>query len=629
MKHAFCNREPTARQPPPWPVWPLLGLLLAAGCGRPAPEPAATPGPLRVGAVPVDPIPEGVGRLMPDLAFEDLDRHSGRLSDYSNHTGVVLALRDVDCPVSRQYGQTLARIEAACATQNIAFLYVNSATPNSPESMQDERRRFGFRGRYVPDPTGALGSLLGVHTTAEVFLIDRARTLCYRGAVDDQFGIGYTLPQPRQRFLELALAELLERKVVKIKATSAPGCVLELEPPPPTPATNVTYYHQISRIVQEHCVRCHHPGGVGPFSLMSYEAVAKRRKMIRRVLTTGYMPPWSAEPGSGPWANDPSLSAWEKEQVFAWVDAGAPAGDPREAPVPSEFPGGWSIGQPDVVVELPEARDIPAQGLVPYYNGLISLPFKQDTWVQAIEILPTSVPHVHHALVMVEPDTPPTMSQMLRRRFRKFLPHRLPPGFENYFAVYVPGAYGNRFPPGTAARIPAGSRLRVQMHYVATGVPSVDRTRIGLVLARQPPTDEARMTTVSAIDFVIPAGAPNYRIQAEYEFPQAGKLVSFAPHMHYRGKAYRYDLVDRAGGTTTVLNVPVYDFNWQHSYVLRAPIDIQPGMRLRATSWYDNSTNNPANPDPASDVVYGLDSTNEMMTGCFIWITPVTPPHDT
>ena len=243
----------------------------------------------------------------------------------------------------------LFRSEREYAGRGVAFLFVNPAAADVSADIRAAIAEHGLRGRYVHDRDGGLARALRVRTTTEMFVIDQARTVVFRGAVDDQHGLGYSLEAPRHRFLADALDAVLAGGTPRVAATDAPGCALELDPTLASAgtATTPTYHGRISRIIQANCVECHRPGGVGPFSLLTYDDVASRAGMIRRQVSRGAMPPWfAAPPPAGEfshWRNDRSLSAEDKADLLAWLEQGRPQGDPAEAPLPRTFTEGWNI----------------------------------------------------------------------------------------------------------------------------------------------------------------------------------------------------------------------------------------------------------------------------------------------
>jgi MBOAT, membrane-bound O-acyltransferase family/AhpC/TSA family len=565
-----------------------------------------------------------LNEMIPNVEVEDVEGRAARLTDLLGRAGLVIVVRDVDCPVSKRYGPRLAKLEATYAPQGLPFAFVNPTRHNTREQMLEEVRTFGFQGRYLRDPRGRLAQALGARSTAEVFVLDAQRTLVYRGAVDDQYGIDLTRTEVANPFLAQALDDVLAARPVRTKATRAPGCELALAPAPWGSAETVTYHRQVSRIVQAHCLPCHHEGGSGPFPLDSYEAVAGRAATIRRVLDDGFMPPWFAAPGGGPWANDPSLNVWERRALFRWLETGLAAGDPADAPLRQRFESGWTIGKPDLVVDLPEPQQVPAEGFLPYRHVAVDLNFPEDRWVQAVQVLAGARANVHHVLVFLE-DRHRDPIDVLRDRLAT-LGSRAGSlrAFESHFADYGPGAAGRVFPHGTAKRLPANTRLLFQIHYVTTGVAAVDRTQLGIVFTKEPPRRELQTYSAFNRDFVIPPGAPNHEVSAAYEFRDHGQLLALGPHMHMRGKAFRFELVSPEGVRTLLLEIPRFHYNWQLGYELAKPVPVVPGSRLVATGWFDNSRFNLANPDPTRAVGFGIQLTDEMMIGYFNWI-PDTP----
>jgi hypothetical protein len=331
------------------------------------------------------------------------------------------------------------------------------------------------------------------------------------------------------------------------------------------------------------------------------------------------MPPWFATPGTGPWANDPSLTPTEKQTIVSWLDAKMPRGDTALAPAARSFPDGWEIGTPDLVVELPEPQELPASGLIPYRYLSVDVDLGEDRWVEAIQVRPGSKPNVHHLLVFLEsPEEAPTPMHPYGSGTGEFDEARH--GLTSYFALYAPGTPSVVFPPGSAKRLPRKVRLVFQMHYVSTGARAVDRTKMGLVFAKRPPRFELRTSAAYAKDFEIAPGKARVPVPATYQFSEPGLIVSFLPHMHVRGTAFRYVLQNPDGTRRTLLDVPHWGFNWQVFYQLATPIPVQRGSRLVATGWYDNSAANPLNPDPTQTVKWGMQSDEEMMNGYFDWI---------
>ncbi len=555
----------------------------------------------------------GIGSWLGVEQVVTLDGSPASLSRLAADGALVVALRDVDCPLSRRYGPRLAELEARFTPRGVAFLHLDVSTIDTGPMLAGALADSGLRGPAVLDPGGTvLGRALRAATTTEVFVLDRARTLRYRGAIDDQYGLGYAAAAPTETFLADALEAVLEGRDVTVPATTAPGCLLDLDPAPAKPG-GVTYHEDVARILQANCVTCHRAGGSGPFALDSYEQARERARMIAFAVDEGLMPPWHARAGvGGPWANDRALTDDERTRLVAWAEAGAPAGDRAHTPLARSFPGTWQFGEPDAVFEMPRDYAVPADGVVDYQYVYVKTDLPEDRWVRAVEVLPGALQVVHHVLVFEEePRRDGESSREHNGRFRG--------GLHGYFAGYVPGQGMLDFGEGRAKRLPAGAWLKFQMHYTPNGTAASDRTRIGFWFADGPPEHELRTNSIATTRFEIPAGEDHHVVRAGLEFETASTLAAFSPHMHFRGKSFRFEATYPDGTTEVLLDVPGYDFNWQTMYRLAEPITVPAGTRLIGTAAFDNSAGNPANPDPTRPVRFGEQTWDEMMIGYFEW----------
>lgn len=566
--------------------WCGLGAALIASPFRTRADDASSP--LREGPALVDAREHGVGRLVADAEATDLDGNRFRLSDFRGRP-VVVCMAGLDCPVSRKYLPVLAAMKQEYAAKGVSFVVVGAK---------------GEQSRAVRD-------VLRPGSTTDVFLLDGARTLVYRGAVDDQFGLGYSLARPRRQFLRDALEAVLAGMTPDVRATSAPGCEIEVaveEKAPVAPPGPVTYHNRVSRLIQQHCLECHRPGENGPFSLITYDSVKENSATIKRAVKRGVMPPWFADPKFGHWSNDRSLSETDRADLVAWIEAGAPLGDEKDAPVERKFVSGWKIGEPDAVFETPYAFKIPATGAMEYQRVALQTNLPEDRWVTEVEIRPSVPAVVHHVLVFVV--YPPDHARLNEQP-------RYKDGLDGYFAGLVPGQGHVVYPRGVAKFIPRNALLIFQIHYTPNGTATEDRPKIGMKFSDGPPQHEISTRGVFNTRFEIPPGDGNYPVSATHLFRFPARLLSFNPHSHVRGRAYRYEMIYPDGRTETVLDVPRYDFNWQLEYYLRDPLDVPAGTRLKVTAWYDNSDRNPANPDPAATVRFGDQTWDEMMIGYF------------
>jgi hypothetical protein len=381
-------------------------------------------------------------------------------------------------------------------------------------------------------------------------------------------------------------------------------------------ASPPVFYKDVLPILQNRCQECHRPGEIAPMPFLSYADTRPWAKAIREAVLTRKMPPWFADPQYGHFANDRSLSKQEIDTLQHWVDAGAQEGSAKDAPSARAWPPGWNIGTPDAVFEMPQAVEIPASGAIEYQYIILPTRFSEDKWVQQVEVRPTDAATVHHAVVYIrEPG-----SQWLKGRpsGQAFpLPIAKSLTTSDILLVYTPGNSFDGWRPGMAKKIKAGSDLVLQMHYTAKGKPSADRTRIGMIFAKEQPKQAVLTLQMGNDRFVIPPGEANYRVPVSGTLPNEALLISLFPHMHLRGKAFEYLMAKPNSGFTTLLKVSNYDFNWQLNYRLAEPLLLPAGTRLACAGYFDNSANNPRNPDPGAQVRFGEQSWEEMMIGFF------------
>lgn len=384
--------------------------------------------------------------------------------------------------------------------------------------------------------------------------------------------------------------------------------------------TGVTYAKEVSRILQERCQTCHHAGTAAPFSLLSYDDAKHWSDSIKEAVTEKRMPPWHADPKHGKFSNDRRLNDTEKKTLLAWIDQGCPLGDKKDLPAPKTYADGWVIGKPDVVLEMPETYEIQAKGTVPYKYFRTKTNFKEDVWIQAAEARPGNRAVVHHIIIgILDPKAG-------MRRGGGGGPGGGGGGGpgggggllgEGFLVGTAPGDMPQIFPPGIARKIPAGAELIWQMHYTPTGKPEKDRSQVALIFykGKEPPKHAAHTRGIANPRLNIPPGAANQMYEVDWSIPNDMHLLSFMPHMHLRGKDFEYKAIYPDGHSEVLLNVPKFDFNWQTSYRLAKPVLLPKGTKIHCTAHFDNSANNPANPDPTKTVRWGDQTWEEMMIG--------------
>jgi hypothetical protein len=556
------------------------------------------------------PSEHGVGKRIPDLNLRDLSGNPIRPTPDSKAWAFICF--GASCPLSNKFGPEMARIEKEYSTRGVTLVFVNPVTASNKTDSLEFAKKHNLTSPVVHDAEGTLLQTLRPTTTTEAFVLDSSRTLVFRGALNDQYGLGYSKPKPTRNYLRDALDAILRGESPTIPATTAPGCEIDLPTPTPGTPQSTTYHRDISRILQAHCIECHRDGGLAPFSLETHEDVIEHAAMIRRQVERGAMPPWFAAPSShGLFANDRSLTDSDKATLLNWLRSDRPLGNPAEAPLPRIDQNGWTIGTPQVVFQIPKPVNIPAEGVMPYQVQVVETSFREERWVRGYEIVPTDPSVVHHVIVNMHPKG-----------------SKITGGGEGeggYFAAYVPGNTGRLLPDGFAKRLPAGARLSFQIHYTPNGKATADQLTLGLIFADKPPLNEVHVAAVAHPRLNIPPHAANHVETKRQQVPFNLNVTGFMAHMHVRGKSFKYELTTPDGKTETLLDIPRYDFNWQLNYQYAQPRFIPRGSTVTITAVFDNSSNNPANPDPGKTVRWGQQTYDEMMIGYVEHFTPLAP----
>jgi hypothetical protein len=385
----------------------------------------------------------------------------------------------------------------------------------------------------------------------------------------------------------------------------------------------VTFHQDVEPILQKHCQSCHRPGEIGPMPLLTYSQARPWAKAIREAVSLRKMPPWFADPKYGSFANDPSLSPQDIQAIEAWANSGATEGAKTGAPPPVRWPEGWNISKPDVVVSPPSPFVISARADVEYQYFIFPEKFGGDRWVQGVEIRPGDRSVVHHAVLYIREPGDEWLRDAPRAAFfeapkgNTIAHQHISQTKADILAIYTPGSAATMWPAGMGKKIPAGSELVLQVHYTSKPVEAHDKTRIGIVFASEAPAQRVITLQMGRDDIDIPPGEKDYSLSVSGTMPRDALLLSLFPHMHLRGSAFDYEIVGANGYLETLLRVKPYDFFWQLTYQLKTPRLLRAGTRLRWTGTFDNSPNNPRNPDPSAEVIWGEQSRDEMMIGFF------------
>ena len=548
-------------------------------------------------------------RRVENFTLHDFYGKARSLSDYKQNRVVVLVFLGTECPLASLYGDRLAAMQSAYADKGVQFLGVDSNRQDAITEIAAYARAHKIGFPILKDLNNRLADELGAVRTPEVLVLDQNRIVRYRGRIDDQYGIGYVRKSAAEHYLQTAIDDVLAGRLVRKPATEPVGCFIGRMRSPDRTA-KVTYSNQVARILNKRCVSCHRPGEIAPIAMTNYAEVAGWADTIAEVARQRRMPPWHADPQYGHFRNDRTLPEDEQEILCRWAAAGAPEGDPKELPPPPRFVDGWRLPkEPDQVFSMSKKPyQVQAEGTVDYKYFAVDPGFTQDRWIKAMEARPGNRAVVHHVVVFSQ-----------KKGNRDELKRQL-------LAGYAPGAAPVIYPAGMAKFVPAGSELLFQMHYTPNGSSQEDISKVGFIYA-EPREVTHLVQSVAAANsgFVIPPGADNYKVEADsFSFNFDADLITLAPHMHLRGKSFRYELRYPDGRTETLLDVPRYDFGWQTAYDLASIKRLPKGTLFHCTALFDNSTNNPNNPDPKAAVRWGDQTWEEMMVGFYDVAVPVS-----
>ena len=519
----------------------------------------------------------------------------------------------IECPIANRYAPEIARLHREFEKQGVAFFLVFANPADSPEAIRAHTKRFGLEMRVIPDPRQEYVQRVKATMTPEAVVLDRTGKVAYRGRIDDRYiAFGVDRPEPTRRDLREALTDVLAGRPVTVPETPAIGCVLADFRVPQAPAP--TFARDIAPIVFDACGSCHRPGGPGPFSLLTHAAVRQHATQIVQVTKSRFMPPWKADADGGPFVGQRRLTDHEIALIEQWVEAGAPEGDSSETPKPPMRTDGWQLGTPDLVVTIPEAYELQAEATDVFRIFAIPLPVDGVRYVRGLEFLPGNPRVVHHANIRLD-YSPAT---------RKLDAADPAPGYDGLMpraAVYPDGHFLGWTPgqiaplvPGTFAwALQPGADLVVQLHMQPSGARERVRPVIGLYFSKEPPSRTPAILRLGSQGIDIPPGTSNYTIKDSYVLPVDVDLQAVQPHAHYRLRSAKGTATLPDGTRKSLIHIREWDFRWQHVYRYQTPLALPRGTRLTMEYAYDNSEQNPRNPDrPPKHVFWGQRTVDEM-----------------
>jgi hypothetical protein len=540
-----------------------------------------------------------IGERVPNLTFKDIRYVNRSLDDFPKAKAFAIVFVDAGCPLAQRYLPTVEKIAIDYRDKGVAVVAMDSGVADSIPAVAALAVRHNCSFPFVKDLDGDGVRTLGVTRTPECVVLDANRKLRYRGRIDDQYRPTGSRSEATTHELRDALDAVLADKAVAVTTTAVDGCPITR--PAPAEKKGVTFTKDVAPILKNRCQECHRPGTVAPFALQTYEQVTKRAGSIADVIGDGRMPPWHAAP-EFEFANRRTLSSDERETLLTWLRSpDRPRGDEKVAPAPLPPAGEWRIGTPDFVVTAPQ-HELPATGDVAYKYAVLPTVFLQDTWVQDVEIKPDNPRVMHHC------------NMAYIKAGEKFR-------IDNFITGQVPGGTPMHLYENVGYKIPAGSLLILQIHYVTTGKPEACKISVGFRYARETIDKQLRLLYFATNRFAIPPGAGAHPVKVTLPLPCDGVVVGLFSHMHLRGKDMTFRAKYPDGNDETLLMIANYSFDWQQPYVYSSPGKKLPkGTKVECLAHYDNSAFNPFNPDPSATVREGPQTYHEMMNGFLFYV---------
>lgn len=579
---------------------------------------------------------DGLGRQakrLDSFTLKDIHGKEWSLQADAGKKATVLVFLSAECPMSNGYLPQLADLAKAYEPKGVAFAAINANAEEDTKQIAAHAKEYGITFPLLLDPRQTAMKTLGATINPQAFVLDGDGSLRYRGRIDDGYSARLVKnPRVTRYDLKEAIEEVLAGKPVSVPVTMAHGCAIQRGSPPAASASDgaVTYYRDVAPIIQTQCQGCHRPNEVGPFALMNYRQATRWGEDIKEYTQNRKMPPWKPTQEHGSFRDERGLTNKEIETLAKWVDSGMKEGEPKDAPPPRQYPEGWQLGEPDLVLTVPEEMTIGATGKDLFRVFVLPTGLTEDKFVSAIEVRPGNKRVVHHTLNFLdtqgrgrkledeekqrpkqpkEPDHGPGYSVNMGVGF-------FPPS--GGLAGWAPGNVIRPLPDGVGYYLPKGSDVVIQVHYHRTGKVEKDQLRLGLYFARKPVKERLTPVVVPGMFLRIPADDASFRVNATVQVNQDVTLYQITPHMHLLGRQIKLTMFSPGGERKELIGIKDWDYNWQETYYFKDPIKVASGTKFEVEAIYDNSSGNPLNPNsPPKPVRFGEQTTDEM---CFVFL---------
>ena len=552
-----------------------------------------------------------LNKIIRDISFFPINDERFRLSELKNKKAIVIFMRERDCPISEKYGPRIAWLERQYAKRGIQFIYNYVGQLKRNENAIYDLKRFDFKESYVVDSKQTIINALYAKTTGDVFILTPQRKVIYRGPLDDQYHLLKSALKPKNHYVSDILEALVSNKSVEPQEIPAPGCVID------RPVIKEVFWNDVAPIIKKKCTVCHNPSGSAPIDYISYQDVTRRKAMFKYTIENDLMPPWFIDPNTGPWENDLSLTPKEKAMLLKWLNTGCYKNPKAKKPGTL-----WSKEKKtaefstDYIIHLPEKVVVPPTGFNEYKFFVIQTNFKEDKWIKSVQFrLKPKV--IHHAALFI-------MDLSFKHLYIQNHSHignniSMAFGTINQREKEIWGDQSNK----TGYKLPRNAKFVLEIHYESIGRKIIDDyTQIHIDFHRKKPKYKGITYNITNTKFKIPPQALNHKVKTSYKTKRTMFLTKVRPHMHLRGKASSVFITDPKGIRTRIFSVDPFIKIFEKIHTLKNPILVKKGSVIECINWFDNSADNPINPNPKNTITFGLYTTDEMSQCYLHWQVP-------